>query len=193
MSESQLLEQLKQRATHQCELCGHAELLAVYQVEPFEDFNIEQSVLVCGQCLPQLIDETPLVEKHWFCLRESIWSQHAPVQVVSWRMLHRLKTYDWAQDLLEQAYLDEETMNWAKSTVVNEDEDVAPTMDSNNTQIFEGDSVTLIKDLNVKGTSFTAKRGTMVKNVRLTDNPEHVDGRINGMTIVLKTCFLKKA
>ena len=67
------------------------------------------------------------------------------------------------------------------------------TVDSNGAPLADGDSVTLIKDLDVKGTSFVAKRGTLVKGVRLTDNPEHVEGRVNKVSIVLKTCFLKKA
>ena len=67
------------------------------------------------------------------------------------------------------------------------------TFDSNGTELFDGDSVTLIKDLDVKGTSFVAKRGTMVKGIRLTGDPENIDGRVNKISIVLKTCFLKKA
>ena len=51
----------------------------------------------------------------------------------------------------------------------------------------------MIKDLPVKGTSFVAKRGTLVKGIRLTDNPEHIEGRVNKVTIVIKTCFVKKA
>ncbi|MGL5800184.1 MAG: PhnA domain-containing protein, partial [Plesiomonas sp.] len=57
----------------------------------------------------------------------------------------------------------------------------------------DGDSVTLIKDLVVKGANFTAKRGTMVKNITLTSNPEHIEGRVNGVHIVLVAAFLKKA
>lgn len=64
--------------------------------------------------------------------------------------------------------------------------------DSNGTPLSEGDDVTLIKDLKVKGSSVTLKRGTKVKGIRLTDNPEEVDCRVEGMAIVLKTCFLKK-
>jgi protein PhnA len=55
-----------------------------------------------------------------------------------------------------------------------------------------GDNVTLIKDLDVKGGNFTAKRGTPVRNISLTDNPEHIEGRVNGVRIVLLTCYLKK-
>ena len=65
--------------------------------------------------------------------------------------------------------------------------------DSNGTMLFEGDSVTLIKDLKVKGSSLTLKRGTMVKNIRLTNSPAEIEGRAGGSTMVLKTEFLKKA
>jgi len=50
----------------------------------------------------------------------------------------------------------------------------------------------LIKDLDVKGAGFTAKRGTVVKNITLTDNPLHIEGRVNGVRIVLVADFLKK-
>jgi protein PhnA len=65
--------------------------------------------------------------------------------------------------------------------------------DSNGNILSDGDSVSLIKDLKVKGTSTTLKRGTMVKNIRITDNPDEVDCRVNKVQIVLKTAFLKKA
>ncbi len=64
--------------------------------------------------------------------------------------------------------------------------------DSNGTELKDGDAVTVIKDLNVKGSSMVIKRGTKVKSIRLTDNPEEVDCKIDGSGIVLKTCFLKK-
>ena len=66
------------------------------------------------------------------------------------------------------------------------------TKDSNGAEIFDGDAVTVIKDLKVKGSSMVIKRGTKVKSIRLTENPEEVDCKIDGSSIVLKTCFLKK-
>ena len=66
--------------------------------------------------------------------------------------------------------------------------------DSNGNILGNGDSVTLIKDLKVKGTSVTLKRGTLVKNIRLTDDTEEIEcnaDKVKGL--VLKTCFLKKA
>ncbi len=64
--------------------------------------------------------------------------------------------------------------------------------DSNGAELMDGDAVTVIKDLKVKGSSMVIKRGTKVKSIRLTDNPEEVDCKIEGSSIVLKTCFLKK-
>ena len=66
------------------------------------------------------------------------------------------------------------------------------TRDSNGVELFDGDAVAVIKDLKVKGSSMVIKRGTKVKSIRLTDNPEEVDCKIDGSSIVLKTCFLKK-
>ena len=64
--------------------------------------------------------------------------------------------------------------------------------DSNGTLLKEGDSVTIIKDLKVRGSSAVLKRGTVVKNIRLTDDEEEIEGKVNKEQMVLKTCFLKK-
>lgn len=65
--------------------------------------------------------------------------------------------------------------------------------DSNGTVLKDGDSVTLIKDLKLKGSSTVIKRGTMVKNIRLTGDAQEIDCRVNKMDIVLRAEFLKKA
>jgi protein PhnA len=64
--------------------------------------------------------------------------------------------------------------------------------DSNGNLLNEGDSVTVIKDLKVKGSSTTIKRGTVVKNIRLTDDEAEIEGRVERTVMVLKTAFLKK-
>lgn len=64
--------------------------------------------------------------------------------------------------------------------------------DSNGNELNDGDSVQVIKDLKVKGSSITLKRGTAFKNIRLTAKDEEVECREGKSTIVLKTCFLKK-
>ena len=73
------------------------------------------------------------------------------------------------------------------------DEDIQ-VKDSNGTRLANGDSVTLIKDLKVKGTSVTLKRGTLVKNIRLTDDEDEVECNVDKVKgLVLRTEFLKKA
>ena len=64
--------------------------------------------------------------------------------------------------------------------------------DSNGNILENGDSVILIKDLPVKGSSIKLKRGLVVKKIRLTNNVGEIDCKINGSQIVLKTCFVKK-
>ncbi|MBS3904635.1 MAG: alkylphosphonate utilization protein [Simkania sp.] len=67
------------------------------------------------------------------------------------------------------------------------------TKDSNGNLLHEGDSVQVIKDLKVKGSTITLKRGTKFKNIHLTDDSEEVECRDGKTTIVLKTCYLKKS
>lgn len=64
--------------------------------------------------------------------------------------------------------------------------------DSNGNELVDGDSVQVIKDLKVKGSSITLKQGKVFKNIRLTSKAEEVECREGKSTIVLKTCFLKK-
>ena len=66
------------------------------------------------------------------------------------------------------------------------------TKDKNGTVLNEGDSVKVVKDLKIKGSSSKVKRGTVVKNIRLTGSPEEIDCRVNKMDVVLKTCFVQK-
>ncbi|GEP50481.1 PhnA-like protein [Flavobacterium noncentrifugens] len=65
--------------------------------------------------------------------------------------------------------------------------------DSNGNLLNDGDSVTVIKDLKVRGSSDVIKRGTTVKNIRLTDDPAEIDCRVNKTAMVLRTEFVKKA
>lgn len=71
--------------------------------------------------------------------------------------------------------------------------DVIVVKDSNGTVLSEGDSVQVIKDLKVKGGSSDLKRGTMIRKIHLIDDPEAIECRVDGSTLVLKACFLKKA
>jgi protein PhnA len=112
-------------------------------------------------------------------------------------MAYRLLSALGDQDQLDMLYLEDDLKAWAESgmlyTASNDEGGAVIQRDSNGTILAEGDTVTLIKDLEVKGGGFTAKRGTIVKNIRLTDDPKYIEGKINGSTIVLVAAFMKKA
>jgi protein PhnA len=184
-------QELLSRADHQCELCTSTSLLRQHEVSSDEDR--ETSIVICDTCAEQLADDAELDSKHWFCLQGSIWSEVPAVKVVSWRLLHRLRGETWARELLDQAYLTEDTMEWAKEGIVVASNDGPATYDSNGRQLFDGDAVTLVRNLDVKGTSFVAKQGTRVKDIRLIGDPDNIEGKVNGIMLVLKTEFLKKA
>jgi protein PhnA len=185
---------LLQRSESKCELCGSEAELNVYEVPPIETADADHAILACDLCQTQIDSKDELDANHWRCLNDSMWAPVPAVQVMAWRMLKRLETENWAQDLLDMLYLDEETLLWAQAVIEsNDNDDVTTSADSNGAALLAGDNVTLIKDLDVKGAGFTAKRGTVVKNISLTDNPEHIEGRVNGTRIVLLTKFLKKS
>jgi len=173
-----------------CNLCNSQESLIEYHVLPQANDNV---VMLCTICHGQLASPDTIEINHWHCLTRSMWSEHAAVQVLAWRILNHLSTESWAQDLLSQLYLTENTLKWAQEGASQNNRKLQKTLDSNGTALNEGDSVTLIKDLEVKGAGFTAKRGTLVRKISLTDDFENIEGKVNGALIVLKTKFLKKA
>lgn len=88
---------------------------------------------------------------------------------------------------------------WLPSSASEEDDEPKESeqkepevVDCNGNELLDGDSVTVIQDLRVRGSSMVVKRGTRVRSIRLTNNPEEVDCRVDGTTIVLKTSFLRK-
>ncbi len=176
------------RAENACELCAATENLSVFDIGPDSDGTPATQALLCLTCRDQITGEAD--PNHWRALSTSMWSQHAPVQVLAWRMLDRLSDNDWARDLAEMLFLENETLAWAKSGVAAAD---VIHKDANGAQLATGDTVMLIKDLPVKGAGFTAKRGTAVRGISLvTDNPAHIEGRVEGRRIVILTEFVKK-
>lgn len=174
---------------NQCELCASSSNLSDYYLEN------KDLVTVCETCSRALVKEDFSNVDHWQSLQDAIWSEKSAVKILSYRILHNLRKNAWASDLLEQIYLEDSELKVAKSHLFEDNSsgsESKATTDSNGTPLLEGDSVTLIKDLDVKGAGFTAKRGTLVKNIRLTENPEHIEGRVNGIQIVLVAKFLKK-
>jgi protein PhnA len=190
-----IIETLKERSGDTCELCESTTNLSSYRVPPSENSSADTSIFVCEKCLAQLEKKEDLDTKHWTCLSGSMWSEVPAVQVVSWRMLNRMKNETWAADLIDQMYLDDDNLQWAKATgdhLETDGDDVH--RDSNGMVLKTGDSVTLIKSLDVKGSQINAKIGTVVKNIRIVgDNTEQIEGKIEGQQIVILTKFVKKA
>lgn len=182
-----LTASLIDRSQNKCELCGSEETLDVFALTSNADD--EHTLYACATCRGQL-DGADLNERHLFCLKDSMWSQEPAVQVASYRLLKRLSGHTWASDLLDQLYLPDDVQAWAEPEGTADEHVV--TLDCNGTPLADGDSVTLIKDLDVKGAGFTAKRGTLVKNIKLIGDPENIEGRINKTLLVLKTKFMKK-
>lgn len=186
---------LRARSESKCELCSATDDLTVYEVPPSSSGNADECVLICNTCREQIENPESVNANHWRCLNDSMWSQVPAVQVVAWRMLSRLSSEGWPQELLDMLYLDDETLSWAQATGEGQsDENTVKHVDSNGAVLEAGDTVTLIKDLNVKGANFTAKRGTAVRGISLVaDNPEHIEGKVNGQQIVILTKFVKKS
>ncbi|MCZ8197956.1 MAG: PhnA domain-containing protein [Flavobacterium sp.] len=186
-------KKLYERSGSKCELCGSSDDLKIYLTKE-EAMSVDNSVLVCTTCKNQIENVTTTDPNHWRCLSDSMWNENKSVQVVAWRMLNRLRAEGWPQDLLDMMYLDDETLVWAAATGEGEDEEGKIVhKDSNGNILKDGDSVVLIKDLDVKGANFTAKRGAAVHNIKLVwDNAEHIEGRVEGQHIVILTQYTKK-
>ena len=185
-------DELMERSGGHCELCGSTHGSEAFAVEPLQQRGGDDYVWTCSTCKMQLDHPDTVQPNHWRCLNESMWSIVPSVQVVAFRMLNQLKTEGWPLDLLDQLYMDEETLKWAKAGLI--DPDVLPHRDSNGVILKGGDNVVLIKDLDVKGAGFVAKRGTAVRGVSLVaDNPLQIEGRVNGQQIVILTQYVKKS
>ncbi|MFD2562565.1 PhnA domain-containing protein [Aquimarina rubra] len=189
------LKELQDRSGSICELCSANEGLSVYDIPESPNVGLDSSLLLCATCKRQIEDVSTMDPNHWRCLNDSMWSQIPGVQVMAWRMLTRLRSEGWPQDLLDMLYLEDDILGWAKATGEGEDENTTiKHLDSNGAILQAGDNVVLIKDLNVKGANFTAKRGTAVRNISLVhDNPEHIEGKVSGQHIVILTKFVKKS
>lgn len=183
-------KRLKDRSGSVCEISGSDENLVVYLVEPKTEDIPENCILITKSLKEQIENKELMNPNDWRGLSDSMWNENLSVQIVSWRMLARLKNHD----LLDMMYLDEEALEWAKATGEDEDEEGKIVhKDSNGNILQDGDSVVLIKDLDVKGANFTAKRGAAVHNIKVVwDNAEQIEGRVEGQHIVILTQYVKK-
>jgi protein PhnA len=173
-------DDLLQRANNACELCKNTQDLVAYIVEPKDN-----EIIICQTCNLKLNNIKE--DSHWHCLNDSMWSEIDAVKVVVYRIISHLGH----QDMLDMMYLEDDLLQWANETLHVEDNDTTK-QDANGNTLQDGDTITLIKDLDVKGANFIAKRGTVVKNIRLGNVDKHIEGKINGSSIYLKCDFIKK-
>lgn len=169
-----------------CVLCAAPDATLV-TLAPHDD-----AVACCAICAAAL-SGTITPGPRWRCLGDAIWAAEASTQIAAYRLLQALKDEAWAADLLESVYLDPDVLARAEAGLVDADAAIIH-RDSNGAVLSAGDSVVLIKDLPVKGSSMVAKRGTAVRSIRLVrDNAEQIEGRVNDQTIVILTQFVKKS
>ncbi len=166
--------------------------MTVYRVGP--DSYADNEIVVLASLIDQLSGAVPLQAEDWQALPTTMWSEVPAVQVAAWRVLNRLKNESWAAEALDILYLDEETLAWAKALgEPDEPTERVEHKDSLGNVLQNGDSVVITKTLDVKGSSISAKLGTVVKNIRLVeDNPEQIEGRVEGQQIVILTKYLRK-
>lgn len=189
-----LEQDLRDRSGNVCELCGSSNDLDVFTVPESAEVTADTHVFICGTCKEQLENPDAVEPNHWRCLNDSMWSQVPAVQVIAYRMLYRLKSEGWPQDLLDIMYLEEDVKQWAKAGIAQEPTATALVhRDSNGVVLEAGDSVVLIKDLKVKGSSMVAKQGTAVRRISLDhENEKYIEGKVDGQQIVLITDYVKK-
>ncbi|MFT6267417.1 MAG: protein PhnA [Alphaproteobacteria bacterium] len=180
---------LVERSNNQCEICQADKPLNAFFVPESPDLTANCHIYICHTCLDNIEAKGDCDLQHLRCLTTSMWSPTPAVQVMSYRLLHKCLPESWAQDAIDMLYLEEDILQWAQAGLAAEKE---PTLDVNGIALQAGDAVTVIKDLDVKGANFIAKRGTPVRNIGLSENPLHIEGKINGQRIVIIAAYTKK-
>ncbi len=178
-------QQSAERSKGKCELCESEKSIRSYKISELADNN--NKLAVCEDCFLALEGESKVKGNQWRKLEESVWSEHPAVQVAAYRLLHH-SDENWAKECMEMVYIDEELKKAALSGQKQDSH-----FDSNGQVLQDGDSVSVIKDLDVKGSSLVVKRGTVARNIRLvSEDPTHILAKVEGQTLYLKTDFLKK-
>jgi len=189
-----LLQELQDRSENQCELCTSKENLNTYEVKPVSTGGVDGGLLACAICVDQIENPETTDVNHWRCLNDSMWSEFRAVKIIAWRMLSRLRKEGWPQDLLDMMYLEDEDLRLAKESGDHlEESEKIIHRDTNGAILQAGDSVVLIKDLKVKGSSMVAKQGTAVRRISLDhENAKYIEGKVGATQIVIITDYVKK-
>ncbi|SEN98058.1 phosphonoacetate hydrolase [Niastella yeongjuensis] len=185
---SSITGKLQERSQGSCELCTVEPAAVAYAVNPKNNDAIENEVALCNTCLAALDQQN--ADSHWQCLSGSIWNNEPSVQALSYRIMYSYKEKEWANEIMSSVELDEAVVNWALYPFQTKEAH----KDSNGTELVNGDTVVLTQNLNVRGTNFTAPKGTIVRKIRLVpDNTEQIEGKINEQTIVILTKYVRKS
>ncbi len=181
-----LAKELLDRNGELCELCNSHTAATGYPVIPGND-DAENCVALCAECEQKIIQEEK--SNYWRCLEGSIWSTQPAVQALSYRLLFLCKEQDWANEAINSVELDERVIQNALRIF----ELAEVHKDAFGNELSNGDNVVLTQALNVKGTSFSAAKGVVVKKIRLVPgNTDQIEGKINDQTIVILTKYVKK-
>lgn len=189
-----LYKTLSERSNNSCELCTSSGSDLIPFVVPTRTDEVDSNVVVVCEACRDKIQTRDGQSAHYFrFLTGSVWSEIPSVKVLSYNLLLRIKDQEWAQEAIDGAYLTDEELAWALS----ESESVANEVihkDAYGVVLSNGDSVFLTESLNVKGSNIMAAKGTKVAKIRLVpDNPEQIEGKIEGSTIVILTRFVRKS
>lgn len=109
-----LEQELIERSGSVCELCGSSNELSVHKVAPSSG-TANEALMVCGICKEQIKTPSKIDVNHWHCLNDTIWSNIAPVQVMSYRILKNIPDVPWCEELLDMIYLEDEVKVWANA------------------------------------------------------------------------------
>jgi len=185
---------LQNRSNNACELCSESDNnLHGYAVPPKNDDSIDNQVVLCNKCFNKISAADFSDTNYWRFLTGSIWNEISSVQALSYKILNKITSEEWALETVESVSLEEAVINWANA----EDELEASKIihkDAFGVVLTTGDSVVLTQNLNVKGANFIAPKGTIVRKIKLVDdNAEQIEGKIEGETIVILTKYLRKS
>lgn len=179
---------LKERCNGECELCNENPANIAFVVSPKDDSNIDNMVAICSACNEQMNNESN--GHYWHFLEGAIWNPTQAVQALSYRIIYKNQKEEWASNLLSGIEMEDDVVQWAMSSF--EIQDVHK--DAYGNTLENGDTVVLTQALNVKGTSFSAAKGTVVKRIKLVhDNTTQIEGKINDQVIVILTQYVKKS
>jgi len=183
-----LTKELSERCQNNCEICNSNSPSHEFVVSPKNGNSFNDMVALCDSCFAAVEAQDYAALKDF--ASGSIWNPVAPVQALSYRIIHGADGANEAADLAGSAGLDEEIIQWSLTAFI-----VAPVhKDAFGNTLENGDNVVLTQALDVKGTNFTASKGTVVKKIKLVaDNVEHIEGKVNEQTIVILTKYVKKS